>query len=908
MKNNPTNKVFISYSHIDKEWVNSKLLPLLELNEINIAIDNQLKYGEDFYDWMQDNLAKCQYFLLVISKAYLENNSWANRELKNIITKSKCEGNTVVPILKDISSTDLPLGLETTTGIFVDKNFDYSIQNLAKQINKSDDFVQKETSYLNKLRRIRIQTSNECPLCCSFCHWDFFEKNVFYNDNISLKILKEISKNDYSKNLHVVLSGGEPLSSPFIGEFIKIAPNTTFLETNALLMNQKTAFEITQSNIKEIRVSYHPQQLSNNQKNTIINNIQNLLINGSEDLHVRFNHVVTDSNYDISKFIREIYNTFDRNKKIKGIAFIQVTNHNSELSTDNFDIFELSKNWAERKALDIRDDKIARRKIIDNFLGSLRIEFIKINCDVETVNRCLKCIREQDISILLDGRVRICTGLISGQQKSFCLKLLDSNPLKGISKLIRRKYAYVGFFYSFYSFIKPDFVESNKYDEDNIFYFKQHIKTYDIELSLSSNLLSELSRLIFFNSILFKETYNESLLSEAENDISFNTLEFLIAELHNPKNSIHNQLQILVLISYLTVDFRIFDNQKIILVRNMLPLLITMIEMNETEFSIELAAFYLINLSIGITNCSPDLFSGFIENCDKNSSKPSLLHYIKGLILRQESKGSSDEIEKNNLLNNAIKNLKLALTRINECIHTFPEHSRIYNEIEVEILRNLGTLYKDKWKINTNDILLNEKRNKYFQKANEKAVKNRTQLRYYSLFSDGYSMLLEYFTKKDNKELQQKAYNALNLSVSLNNDFYASNISLSLIELDKKQFSDAVKLSLNAKRIFQDMALLSDQEYLNFILNELILITALYLSSCKSSKIPNISNLGITRCSSIEKKDIDCVKDNAKFLYTILTNSHHNDIQIQNIKHAVESFKINCELLKKTNHNNVYSA
>jgi organic radical activating enzyme len=908
MKNNPTNKVFISYSHLDKEWINSKLLPLLELNEINISIDNELKYGEDFYEWMQNNLEKCQYFLLVISKAYLENNSWANRELKKIITKSKCEGNTVVPILKDISSTDLPFGLETTTGIYVDKNFDFSIQKLAKQINKTDDFAKNETSYLNKIRRIRIQTSNECPLSCSFCHWDFFEKDVFYNDNISLKILKEISKNDYAKNIQVVLSGGEPLSSPYIDEFIKIAPNKTFLETNALLMDQKIIEVITQSNIKEIRVSYHPQQLSNNQKNTVINNIRNLLIIGSEDLHVRFNHVVTDSNYEISKFIQEIYNTFDRNKKIKGIAFIQVTQHNSKLSTNNLDIFEISKKWAERKSLDIRDDKIARRKIIDNFLGSLRIEFIKINCDIETSNRCLKCIREQDISILLDGRVRICAGLINGQQKSYCLKLLDSNPLEGISKLIRRKYAYIGFFYSFYSFIKPDFVESNKYDEDNIFYFKQYLKTHDIELSLNNNLLLELLRLIFFDSSLFKETYNESLLSEAENDISFNTLEFLIAELHNPKNSIHDQLQILVLISYLTVDFRIFENQKIILVRNILPLLVTMIEMNETEVSIELAAFYLINLGIGLTNCQPDLFNVFIENCNLNPSKPSLLHYIKGLIIRQKSNDSSNEIEKNNLLNDAIKTLKLAETRINECINTFPEHSRIYNEIEVEILRNLGTLYKDKWKINNNDCLLNEKRNEYFQKANESAVKNRTQLRYYSLFSDGYSMLLEYFTKEDNKELRQKAYNSLNESVSLNNDFYASNISLSLIELDKKQFSDAVKFSLNAKRIFQDMALLSDQEYLNFILNELILISALYLSSCKSGKIPSISNLGITRCSNIEKKDIDCVKDNAKFLHTVLTNSHNNDIQIQNIKHAVESFKINCELLKKTNHNKVYNS
>ena len=168
--------------------------------------------------------------------------------------------------------------------------------------------------------------------------------------------------------------------------------------------------------------------------------------------------------------------------------------------------------------------------------------------------------------------------LINEEQKSYCLKLLNSNPIDGISILIRKKYAFIGFFYSFFSLLRQTCVEDKVYDEDKVFDFTQFLKTYGIDLVIKENLISSLTRLIFFESSQFKETFNEDSISEDEINISFTTLEFLVAELNNPNNSLINQLQLLVLISYLTIDFNVFDNQKIKLVRNILPVLITSIE------------------------------------------------------------------------------------------------------------------------------------------------------------------------------------------------------------------------------------------------------------------------------------------------------------------------------------------
>ena len=167
-----------------------------------------------------------------------------------------------------------------------------------------------------------------------------------------------------------------------------------------------------------------------------------------------------------------------------------------------------------------------------------------------------------------------------------------------------------------------------------------------------------------------------------------------------------------------------------------------------------------------------------------------------------------------------------------------------------------------------------------------------------------YSVLLEYFNDKKNNSLQIKAYNSLNESVSLNNDFYASNIRLGLLELEKTQYDDALESYNKAKNAFTKIAILTDQEYLNYILNELIRVAIYYLKN-RSSKIPSIPNFGILRCVNIEGKDIDCVKEDAQFLYDIIDEKCKHPEKF-NLLNTIELFIKNCELLKQSNHNTLY--
>ena len=117
--------------------------------------------------------------------------------------------------------------------------------------------------------------------------------------------------------------------------------------------------------------------LTREQDEIIKNNIINLLENGHDDLSIRFNHVITEPKYQsISKYINIILESFNSNNKIKGIAFIQATKHNS-IVDNTINLFKLADEWADVKEINIKDDKIGRRKIAENIIGDLKIEFIK---------------------------------------------------------------------------------------------------------------------------------------------------------------------------------------------------------------------------------------------------------------------------------------------------------------------------------------------------------------------------------------------------------------------------------------------------------------------------------------------------------------------------------------------------
>jgi hypothetical protein len=71
--------IFISYSRKDQDYVN-KLVEALRKQELPWWLDNKIDYGDQWTREIEENLKKCQVFLLVMSPSSKESD-WVQREL-----------------------------------------------------------------------------------------------------------------------------------------------------------------------------------------------------------------------------------------------------------------------------------------------------------------------------------------------------------------------------------------------------------------------------------------------------------------------------------------------------------------------------------------------------------------------------------------------------------------------------------------------------------------------------------------------------------------------------------------------------------------------------------------------------------------------------------------------------------
>jgi hypothetical protein len=71
--------IFISYSHKDQDYVN-KLVEAIKKQELTWWVDNKIDYGDQWTREIEENLKKCQVFLLVMSPSSKESD-WVKREL-----------------------------------------------------------------------------------------------------------------------------------------------------------------------------------------------------------------------------------------------------------------------------------------------------------------------------------------------------------------------------------------------------------------------------------------------------------------------------------------------------------------------------------------------------------------------------------------------------------------------------------------------------------------------------------------------------------------------------------------------------------------------------------------------------------------------------------------------------------
>jgi len=127
-------KVFVSYSHdsqIHKKWV-LDLATRLRNSGVDAVIDQwELRPGDDLPHFMEQNLATCDYVLMVCTAKYVQK---ANGGLggvgyeKMIVTSELIKGidsNKVIPLIRQEGTCDVPTFLKTK--LFID-------------LSKSDDF------------------------------------------------------------------------------------------------------------------------------------------------------------------------------------------------------------------------------------------------------------------------------------------------------------------------------------------------------------------------------------------------------------------------------------------------------------------------------------------------------------------------------------------------------------------------------------------------------------------------------------------------------------------------------------------------------------------------------------------------------------------------------------------------
>jgi TIR domain len=112
MKRRPRHiHLFVSYSHLDREWF-SKLRPLLKFQApiatAHVWHDHELKPGDRWDDEIQAELSQMDVFLCLVSNHFLASDYITDVELETALAREKAKKTIIVPlILCDMDERDI---------------------------------------------------------------------------------------------------------------------------------------------------------------------------------------------------------------------------------------------------------------------------------------------------------------------------------------------------------------------------------------------------------------------------------------------------------------------------------------------------------------------------------------------------------------------------------------------------------------------------------------------------------------------------------------------------------------------------------------------------------------------------------------------------------------------------------
>lgn len=952
-------EIFISYDHRNEDWC-EKVLDFLKRKDIKIRADKSLIVGGDVYEFVNSAVSDCSGFIIIVSREYIENRRYAWREFKEIVTRSIYSEIRVMPLIVDnsISTTDLPFGLASIKCYNLNKNnWEKILDVIANElldIKRAAQSVQESDLpglFIPQERRIRIQASIDCTQFCEGCHWDEFPRDKYPQISGQVKTImerlrdtEESSKIYPRPNIEFALTGGEPLRNDndilSWEDLANVYPEKTWIITNGrLIEDQLIPFlekYVSRGHVKNILkgVRIHYPYIGNdaqyvtakgedtveyivNVRKNVLKLIDFIIENKIHGLEIRFNRLFSQTSLDVlHNYINHIESVFYKGIKeniVKGVALIEpFPNKISE-----FDIFDVANEFMQSEAIqgyEIADSY--RKKIL--FYNNLRVEFLKLNCAItdDFVGRCFNCIKDQDISICSDGRIKICGGYDeSFKPQQFYTHFNPNQPLVGIAGAIKRKYGLIGFYNIF-----TKILTCLRKDKFEIYIPEEYlgVKNFpksSIKFDEESNGLQELTKDMLNGEAHYCKLYEEGIHPEDVHYTSMRLCTFLawiafrlvkrIVESEDKTDEIKYCQKLnssLLLLAYFTVDEDLFSTARTKIVQGMLPILLkNMSELDKGEISshfIEYSTYYLGTLLF--ENSLHEDVKYYLDNDLINSVlnfEDSIgIPYLLGCISRQEIKKSEDDSYQN-----ALKNFNLAFNNAFKRKEEKDQLTWFYREILVEALRSTAAIKKK----SNNKVTINKSEEEFLQ-ANYYANKYQTRLRYHSLFSDGYAALINYFKTEFGKNIPPihgwDAHEKLMASVAINADFYASLIRLGLLNISLLNIKDAEKELKMSNEFFEKRGLLTDQEYLNSLLGELLL----WAISPNFNKHPNIDQNQILASNKVGLRDIRCViedasyfldvLDNAEFINSIYNNSklHHTKI-----KDSVKKFKEFCTDLHK---------
>ncbi|MCP5104365.1 MAG: toll/interleukin-1 receptor domain-containing protein, partial [bacterium] len=135
IKKNTKKITFISYSHIDKEFV-ERLTIDLEDEGISVWVDEkEIKVGESISQKLEEGISVCNYFCIVISKDSI-NSKWVQREYSTAINAQLSPGTTptILPLL--FQNVELPVFLKDIKYADFSKSYNKGLTKLLDAIKE----------------------------------------------------------------------------------------------------------------------------------------------------------------------------------------------------------------------------------------------------------------------------------------------------------------------------------------------------------------------------------------------------------------------------------------------------------------------------------------------------------------------------------------------------------------------------------------------------------------------------------------------------------------------------------------------------------------------------------------------------------------------------------------------------